>query len=1294
MSFEIPLPKLHEIISEFSNYNINNCREYLRNIGLITEYSGDYSQDLVTEAHIPKLRSFVDDLMRKVSAITWSKYYKSRAKNKRHLIKSILEDLYAYKRKLKQPLLDYIPQPGTKAKVYKEILEMDDSEFEYLKQLRQQIAEESIPKPSPETVERRPLVLLPPLGPVPEPRREPNILENFPNKYIPPPPEPLPRYIDSEEYKSRHAEDDSEKPVYPKFKDQHVEFIKDRLFDATAVKKNASEEYLENLLQKLNSNPFDTEIDLRKLDNIKEESLEQLLNWFENNIASRLSDKIYVRVYFTRRYTPRTIPLIENLDKVRSLLTEGPLLSIDDDGEEINESDKPIKLFWNTVDRIEFFEAHKVKSNRLRKSHANGFFPRKLNKDYAEFEEVLERYQVYHSYITPEGKLKPGVRTSCLINCLELSGVSRDICLNILGLVGHRKRIERTMLTTIGNEFNLAFHVRIVDNNGEIKNANMNDKGWYGSKTGQKIMLAEYLDHFFIDEPTKICLYSIRNWLDICSETDSYKSLQWRLQVFARQNGNYKSTASRAKASSLEVIRELDRVGAFEAINANSADVQKAQIFTSEVKEEEAVAKEYVKELETKLITPKQKSKKEHQIYYADIETCKKTTEAGDVVCVPFMLCASDVTGSWKRTYTGIGEDSGINCVDKFMLDLPKNALVYFHNLGFDGNFFKRFGHNVMIQKGSKIMTMQANINNKTVILRDSYSLLAKPLRDFPRSFPEAFPEDIVKEVFPYDYYTYERLIAEEPGIISEALTYLKPEDRQQFISNIDSVGARLSEDTFDMMKYCSFYCERDVEVLRLGFNQFAKITLQEPICLNVHEYLSAPTLAYEYMLQNVFYPNEHLYNVGGQLQKYLQKFVYGGRVMTKDNIRYDIRTKLADFDACSLYPSAMRRAFTVEGVPEYYKNPTPEQVFNKNNLPEILQKAFTEDQLKPTSKRCYSQFFVEIQITDIGIPRAFPLIVKREKGIQSNVNECVKMHVDMIMLQDLIEFQDISFTFVDGYVMKGSRDHRIREVIKKLYDLRVEYKKTKNPMQEIIKLIMNSAYGKSIQKVIKTDLKFVNSEDIAFKLYDWYYQIHKAEQISSNKWLVEKYKRKTNQFNNCIFGITILSISKRIMNEVMCLAEDLGIEIYYQDTDSMHIEYDKVEYLNQEFTKKYSRELIGSGMGNFHTDFEPANAYCTRHISLGKKMYLDVLEYEDKNSEIQHKNHIRMKGIPEQVIINHANKYFSGDVTKLYESIFRGATVDFNLLDGKVCMRASRNGTVEYVKKFDRKVRATSSLI
>ena len=42
-----------------------------------------------------------------------------------------------------------------------------------------------------------------------------------------------------------------------------------------------------------------------------------------------------------------------------------------------------------------------------------------------------------------------------------------------------------------------------------------------------------------------------------------------------------------------------------------------------------------------------------------------------------------------------------------------------------------------------------------------------------------------------------------------------------------------------------------------------------------------------------------------------------------------------------------------------------------------------------------------------------------------------------------------------------------------------------------------------------------------------------------------------------------------------MCLAEDLGIEICYQDTDSMHIEHDKIELLNKTFSERYGRELI-----------------------------------------------------------------------------------------------------------------------
>ena len=110
-----------------------------------------------------------------------------------------------------------------------------------------------------------------------------------------------------------------------------------------------------------------------------------------------------------------------------------------------------------------------------------------------------------------------------------------------------------------------------------------------------------------------------------------------------------------------------------------------------------------------------------------------------------------------------------------------------------------------------------------------------------------------------------------------------------------------------------------------------------------------------------------------------------------------------------------------------------------------------------------------------------------------------------------------------------------------------------------------------------------------------------------------------------------------------MCIRDrDLRINIYYQDTDSMHIEDEKISMLADEFKKRYGRELIGSDIGQFHNDFdELENAYCVLHISAGKKIYYDLL----RNDKGQTAEHLRLKGIPSETIINHANKYFKGRV-------------------------------------------------
>ena len=60
------------------------------------------------------------------------------------------------------------------------------------------------------------------------------------------------------------------------------------------------------------------------------------------------------------------------------------------------------------------------------------------------------------------------------------------------------------------------------------------------------------------------------------------------------------------------------------------------------------------------------------------------------------------------------------------------------------------------------------------------------------------------------------------------------------------------SENTFDMMKYCEFYCSQDVNVLRIGFNAFVQATKSDPINMNLHDYLTLPALANAYLTKKV----------------------------------------------------------------------------------------------------------------------------------------------------------------------------------------------------------------------------------------------------------------------------------------------------------------------------------------------------------------------------------------------------------------------------------------------------------
>ena len=145
---------------------------------------------------------------------------------------------------------------------------------------------------------------------------------------------------------------------------------------------------------------------------------------------------------------------------------------------------------------------------------------------------------------------------------------------------------------------------------------------------------------------------------------------------------------------------------------------------------------------------------------------------------------------------------------------------------------------------------------------------------------------------------------------------------------------------------------------------------------------------------------------------------------------------------------------------------------------------------------------------------------------------------------------------------------------------------------------------------------------------------------------VAKEVKPYNKHFNFVSFGVNVLSMSKRIMNEVICTAEDLDIPVYYQDTDSIHIHQSRLQTLENEFKRRYGRELVGNKLGQFHSDFASFGStddmpVAIRSIFVLKKTYIDQL----KNSCGEIAFHIRMKGVIPDVIVAKANELFPHDI-------------------------------------------------
>lgn len=852
----------------------------------------------------------------------------------------------------------------------------------------------------------------------------------------------------------------------------------------------------------------------------------------------------------------------------------------------------------------------------------------------------LSKYQIY----TKEQKIN---KQNCLIYSLKKAGITEDLLNNIIikfSTVLNKpdtstdiysktfEYIKREKFNEICSIIGRKIKVYIQRLNGKGKTKIISTEYGKDIDDNDPIELAIYDNHIFNFEETIYKKYSIENYDDlIVSKVNSkYKWYEF---------GSKDKTTIGDKLSSLDVVILLDNLKKYEKIPYEIDLNDDVEIFTSNELLNNI-------ELDQQLFQYSEKDIKPINIFFGDLENINYT----DKLSVPFLSGIIHKDDIEPKIY------HGENCIEQmfnYVISKSKkgaNNIVYFHNMKYDFSLMKsKIIVTNIIEKDNQFYSVDLIYRNKKITLRDSYKVFNNKLEKFGTAFN--LDKDIrKKEAIAYDYYN-EKTIYESSAEISDYVKYLKKSDLETFNENVKPFMIPDSDMFFDHIKYYKHYLKYDCLVLQKGMIAYNKCMI-ETFGKPIFDFLTISSYADDYFKSKGVY--DGIYEVKGGLKKFLSKAVYGGRVNVCPAYKKQIINKrINDFDGVSLYPSAIYRLCKEFGMP-----------IGK-------AKRYIKDIDDP------NYYVVEIEITKINKKQQNPFIAYKTKESIQYINEIPEsgliVTVDRFTLEDYIKFHEIEYNIIDGvYWDEGFNDKFI--VIKDVFDERLIQKSKKTAegdiKQELYKLILNSAYGKTLLKSSCEKDVVINKEDFNKYLYNNFNTIKHAKRLSDNQFLITQYDADLS-FNRAHCGIAILSMSKRIMNEVMGTANDENINIYYQDTDSMHMDDDQIQNLANKYNEIYKKELIGKQFGQFHSDFSHKNKKCTKVVStksifLGKKAYIDYLEGTTPDGKKEYCIHARMKGINEISLYNKANELqgetISDKVFKVYEELSEGKQLEFIL--------------------------------
>lgn len=822
---------------------------------------------------------------------------------------------------------------------------------------------------------------------------------------------------------------------------------------------------------------------------------------------------------------------------------------------------------------------------------------------YNESEIDLHKYQIYN-----QEQDSAAIYETCILWSLKQCGISPAVINQIKSIFGEQQvyDVQFKHLPKICDliERKVCLHKYRKETPNKLQTPII-----YGEKyknRGEPIHIAVYREHAFVYEQTKYTACYIKNYKAL-----GHAKVERHYSCTKVIDGKAYYNHTPSYLNSLALVKLLDEQGHFSTYRST---VPSQAI----VKPEPSLDLIELEQRPFGCVDEKKKKRTPKRIVVlaADFETevcngihkgimfsCKEINDRS-----PATIIRPKSTGDdWEKKFMNQVRYQIANLIGKYD---PKTTEIqmYFHNLKYDFTIFsKYFFKTGVVESGGSLYesTIVIHSNDKMYLVkcRDSLKFFNCRLSKLPAMFNLPVQKE---EAIAYEYYTHINIQSDDAIPKTEYEKYLPDQDT---IAKFRKITRKVK--TFNPVEYYMSYLRADVEVLALALLSFGEI-IEDLTGVQLGEKMTISSIGHDNAVKRGCY--EGCFETFGNLRMFIQQAVKGGRVYANPKHRRKvINGPIEDFDAVSMYPSAMCR---MKGCPIGSIKRGEEQTFEYYE-----------------SKDYY---ITKIRITRIGRKRDVPVVtIKEDDGSIRYVNEVdaegLVTTVDMITLQDYIKYAQIEYEIIEGIYWDEGFNTKIGETMLELHNERNKYKSTNKPKADMIKLLMNSTYGKTIQKLSDKKVAYHKAVDQENYIHENFGQILEIEESGDQQIKITSRDYDLSYSLNYV-GVYILSTSKRMMNEVFDCMETVGSPMYYTDTDSIHLPQADIPEIARIYKERYGGDLIGKNLGQFHTDFSMdgcRDVYSIKSIFLGSKVYIDVLRgIDEKTGEVKHDVHMRMKGV------------------------------------------------------------------